>query len=292
MLFIFLAVVSSVVSNLSMHYISLYYTYNVPFILLLTECVKMVFCLCVMRYINNSHRFNIRWGFLVNAILYSVVNVLTHVITSLIRPSLYVVLIQHKLIWVVLFSILILQKSFKLIQFVSLVLVCTGCAFAKMSSHGGSVTSLALFYIVLQGICSSLSSVWIEKMMKTDQRPVISDDESKQKLYWFFSDSLQMYLFGVPIYLVGSYHSDTPMTLPFGLCACLVLQGVLQGLSLGAIFVYHSSVVRSLVSAIVIVILTIEHGLFTVQIVSGIIMVVLGVIGWVYGKEDAVEIEK
>ena len=289
MLFVFVAIVSSVLSNLSMHFISEQYTYNVAVILLLIECVNLGICFCIMRYLSGSQRFAIRWGFLVNAILYSVVNVLTHVITSLIRPSMYAVLIQHKLIWVVVFSILILQKSFKPIQYVSLLLVCIGCAFVKMSSHGGDVTPLALFYIVVQGICSSLSSVWIEKMMKTDQRPIISENETEQKLYWFLSDSFQMYLFVVPIYLFGSYHSDTPMTLPFGLGAFLVILGVVQGLSLGAIFVYHSSVVRSLVSAIVIVILAIEHGLFTVQIVGGIIMVVVGVLGWVYGKEDASE---
>lgn len=54
--------------------------------------------------------------------------------------------------------------------------------------------------------------------------------------------------------------------------------GVLQGLSLGAVFVYHSSIVRSLVAAIVIVILAVEHGVYSVEIVSGIALVVLGVI--------------
>ena len=289
MLYVLVAIVSSVLSNLSMHYISEHYTYNVAVILLLIECVKLGICFCVMRYLNNAQPFTIRWGFLVNSILYSVVNVLTHVITSLVRPSMYAVLIQHKLIWVVLFSIVLLQKSFKCIQYVSLLLVCVGCAFVKMSSHGGAVTPLALFYIVVQGVCSSLSSVWIEKMMKIEQRPIVSENESEQKLYWFLSDSFQMYMFGVPIYIFGSFHSKTEMTVPFHLGAFLVLQGVIQGLSLGAIFVYQSSVVRSLVSAIVIVILAIEHGLFTVQIVGGIIMVVVGVMGWVYGKEDASE---
>jgi len=64
----------------------------------------------------------------------------------------------------------------------------------------------------------------------------------------------------------------------------LVAVGVLQGLALGAVFVYHSSVVRSLVAAVVIVLLAIEHGVYSVEIVSGITMVVLGVIGWVYKK--------
>ena len=290
MLYVLVAIISSVLSNLSMSYISEQYTYNVSNILLMIECVKLVICFCVMRYLNDTPSLTIRWGFLVNSILYSVVNVLSHVITSLIRPSMYAVLIQHKLIWVVLFSTVLLKKSFKWTQYLSLLLVCVGCIFVKMSSHGGDVTPLAVFYIIIQGVCSSLSSVWIEKMMKIGQRPIISDNESEQKLYWFLSDSFQMYMFGVPLYVIGSYYSDTKTTVPFHLCLFLVMQGVIQGLSLGAIFVYQSSVVRSLVSAIVIVILAIEHGVFTVHIVGGIIMVLFGVMGWVYGKNDVEKI--
>lgn len=49
-------------------------------------------------------------------------------------------------------------------------------------------------------------------------------------------------------------------------------------------------IVRSIVSAANIIILAIEHGLFTIQIVSDIIMVVVGVLGWVYCKSERIEI--
>ena len=55
-------------------------------------------------------------------------------------------------------------------------------------------------------------------------------------------------------------------------------------LSLGAIFVYYSSIVRSLVAAVVIVLLAIEHRVYSPEIISGITLVVFGVIGWVYKK--------
>ena len=121
MFFVLIATVTSVLSNLSMHHINKYYTYNVSFILLLIECVKLVICFGAMRFINKTQPITIRFGFLVNSFLYSIVNALTHVITSLIRPSMYAVLIQHKLIWVVLFSKIILQKSFTLVQYLSLI---------------------------------------------------------------------------------------------------------------------------------------------------------------------------
>ena len=279
-----LAVLSCVASNLIIRDTTEHYTYNVAFILLMIECVKLLICACVTRYINREQPFQVRWGFIVNAGLYSVVNFLTYQITSMIEPSIYSVLIQHKLIWVVVFSLILLKKSFSVQQYISLIVVCVGCMLVKMSNVDGDISAAAICLIVLQGICSSLASVWIEKMMKVDDRPKVSEDESRQKLYWFLSDSFQMYMFGVPIYLVGSFSADQSIDIPMSLGFALVAVGVLQGLALGAVFVYHSSVVRSLVAAVVIVLLAVEHGVYSVEIVSGITMVVLGVIGWVYKK--------
>lgn len=284
MISVILAIVSCVASNLVIRYASEHYTYNVAFILLMIECVKLLICACVTRYIDREQPFIVRWGFIVNAGLYSVVNFLTYQITSMIEPSIYSVLIQHKLIWVVIFSLILLKRSFSIQQYVSLVVVCFGCMLVKMSNIDGDISAAAIFLIVFQGICSSLASVWIEKMMKVEDRPKVSEDESKQKLYWFLSDSFQMYMFGIPIYLFGSFSSSQDIDIPMSLGFLLVVIGVLQGLSLGAVFVYHSSIVRSLVAAIVIVILAVEHGVYSVEIVSGIALVVLGVIGWVYKK--------
>ena len=284
MLSVVLSVFSCVASNLMIRYASEKYKYNVTFILLMIECLKLLICACVTRYINREQPFTVRWGFIVNAILYSVVNVLTYDITSTVEPSTYSVLIQHKLIWVVVFSLILLKKTFSIQQYISLCVVCGGCMLVKMSNVQGTVTPSALSLVVLQGICSSLASVWIEKMMKVDERPKVSEDESKQKLYWFLSDSFQMYMFGIPIYLFGSFSSSEDIDIPMSLGFLLVAVGVLQGLSLGAVFVYHSSVVRSLVAAMVIVLLAVEHGVYSVDVVSGIALVVLGVIGWVYKK--------
>jgi len=79
-----------------------------------------------------------------------------------------------------------------------------------------------------------------------------------------------------------SFSSKQVIDIPMSLGFALVAVGVLQGLSLGAVFVYHSSVVRSLVAAMVIVLLAVEHRVYSVEIVSGIGLVVFGVIGWLY----------
>lgn len=285
MLAVILSVFSCVASNLIIRYISKNHTYNVSFILLMIECLKLLICAITTRCINPKQPFIVRYRFLVNAILYAVVNFLTHAAAGQMEPSIYSVLIQHKLIWVVIFSLLILEKSFGVQQYISMCVVCFGCMLVKMTNVEGEISPVAIGLIIVQGICSSMASVWIEKMMKAGDRPKVSEDESRQKLYWYLSDSFQMYMFGIPIYIFGSLTDRQNVDMPLNLGVCLVGIGVLQGLSLGAVFVYHSSIVRSLVAAMVIVILAIEHAVYSPEIVSGIAMVVLGVLGWVYKKD-------
>ena len=168
-------------------------THSTP---LFTSCIieicKMLLCLVCMNCIKR-HKMQIRWGFLVNALLYALVNTLAFYIPNIIEPAIYAVLIQHKMLWVVVFSSLILQRQFKPVQYVALFAVCWGCMFVKMSDTGGDISAGAILMIITQGICSSLSSIWIEKMMKTETRAIVSEDPKKQKLYWFLADSLQMY---------------------------------------------------------------------------------------------------
>jgi len=223
----------------------------------------------------------IRWGFLVNALLYSLVNTLAFYIPNIIEPAIYAVLIQHKMLWVVVFSSLILQRRFKTLQYVALFAVCWGCMFVKMSDTGGDISAGAVLMIIVQGVASSLSSIWIEKMMKTEQRPIVSSDPQKQKLYWFLAESLPMYMFGIPIYAASAILNPHHINVPFPYALALIGVGTIQGLSLGAVFVYYNSVVRSIISAVVIVILAVLHGVFSTQIVLGIAFVVLGLAGYV-----------
>ena len=80
--------------------------------------------------------------------------------------------------------------------------------------------------------------------------------------------------------------------MPFAMFASLVGIGVIEGLSLGAVFVYHSSIVRALVAAIVIVLLTIIHGVYSLRVISGVFLVVSGVIGWTWNKKNPASVSK
>jgi drug/metabolite transporter (DMT)-like permease len=278
---VLLAIIASTSLNLLMGVVSSKYTYDVSFVLLMVETWKLLICSIGMRVISNESHFQIRWGFAVNALLYVIVNALTHHIAILVPSALYNVLIQHKLLWVVLFSILLLKRRFSKQQYLSLVLILSGCVLLKLTDTTAAISDIGLVLIVLQGICSSLSSVWIEKMMKNQERPHISDDEKKQKLYWFWNDSFQMYAFGIPIYLMGNYTTTvSAVNIPIHLSFAMIALSVTNGLALGAVFVYHSSVVRSMVSAVVILLLAFERGVYTQDIVVGIALVLLGVVVW------------
>lgn len=90
-----------------------------------------------------------------------------------------------------------------------------------------------------------------------------------------------MYMFGIPIYAISACLNPHHINVPFPYALALIGVGTIQGLSLGAVFVYYNSVVRSIISAVVIVILAVLHGVFSTQIVLGIAFVVLGVVAYV-----------
>lgn len=275
-----LAIICSTVLNLIVKLIASEYTYNASLILLIVECLKLMVCAAGMQCISRDSHFEIRWGFLVNAILYAVINTLVHFVSGIVPVALYNALIQHRLLWVVILSVVILNKTFTLQQYASVCAVIFGCLLIKFSDASSEISELGVILIVIEGICSSLSSVWIEKMMKLKDRPKVSDDSTKQKLYWYLYDSLQMYMFGIPIYIAGSYTQRSASNLPVNLASLIVLLSVVQGLSLGAIFVYYSSVVRSMVASVVIVLLSIEKGVYTQSVVVGIIMILFGIVGY------------
>ena len=90
-----------------------------------------------------------------------------------------------------------------------------------------------------------------------------------------------MYIFGIPIYAFSAYINPRPINIPLEYALTLIVVGVIQGLSLGAVFVYYSSITRSIISALVIIILAVLHGVFSTQIILGIVFVIIGVIGYV-----------
>jgi len=113
---IFIAVVSSTVLSLFIRLCASTYTYNPSSLLLIVESLKLVTCYVGMRWICDKSYFQVRWGFLVNAFLYAAVNTLTHFINKEVPAALYNALTQHRLLWVVVFSVIILNKKLDILK--------------------------------------------------------------------------------------------------------------------------------------------------------------------------------
>jgi len=285
------------------------------FMALATEICK-VFIVCILcRGWLHKTPFPgpIRWGFMVNALLYIGTNILTYVILESIDAGLYMVLIQHRILLVVFLSTVVFKRSYSRIQWFACLLLMFGIMLAEYkktftdSEHDTKFSAVLL--ILAQGLCSSFSGVWIEKMMKRQsiqsgkKAPEPQKEEEqlsfieKEKhggilaeimadntFYDFLTDSCQMYLMSVPFYGLLTLTSTGTHTLPVVPSLALVVNGACVGLFIGSIFKYSSATVRSFVQGAVVIVavwlsaaflhetLTMELALGTVCVVGGILL--------------------
>jgi drug/metabolite transporter (DMT)-like permease len=194
----------------------------------------------------------VRWGFVVSAMLYAVTNTLTYVILESTDLGVFLVLSQQKILWTVALSKAVLGKAYTARQWWACLLLMLGMAAANRGKVGGgrgdggddaaAVSGFALALIAVQAACSALASVWIEKMMKRDA------GHDEDPLHTFFTDSVQMYVMGIPFYVAGYAlaASKPPGALPPGtlMLGALVLNAACTGLFVGSVFKFYSSVVR------------------------------------------------
>lgn len=131
----------------------------------------------------------------------------------------YTMLLQHRMLWVVGLSAVVLKRRYELRHYLAILSVIVGCIVVNLKDDDDSPSSsassspfsfafempnlLGLFYVILQAFLSAATSVFTEKWMKSTHNalPSLSSDPLRAKLYWFLVDSYQMYLFGLPVYL-------------------------------------------------------------------------------------------
>lgn len=273
----------SVSHNVAVRWCSLAgYTYNTPAVILATELCKIAVAsvICIGWFRQTPVPGPIRWGFSVNAGLYAVTNVLTFTIVAQLDISLYTVLIQHKMLFVLLLSTIVLQRAYTVSQWGACMLVAIGIMLTQYSPVGGEHNHLdarLAGLIAVQGFCSSLSGVWIEKMMKEE------GDRDTSLLYTFLTDSLQMYVFSLPVYIAMVCMGSSTHTLPAMPTMALAINGACCGLFVGSIFKYFSATVRALVhGAVVIATMAVGVAFFAEQVGSadagGASLVVAGIV--------------
>ena len=194
----------------------------------------------------------VRWGFLVNAVLYIGTNLLSYVILESLDAGLYTVLMQHKVLLIVALSTIVFRRSYTWVNWLGCIMLVCGLALVNFDPNGNhSVPAETLLLVLAQGACSSFSSVWMEKMMK---RGGDSHGDQADALYDYFTDSIQMYAFSLPFYAALATTATGAHTLPHIYSAGLVINGACCGIFIGSVLKYFSAATRTFVQGATVVI--------------------------------------
>jgi drug/metabolite transporter (DMT)-like permease len=254
---------------------------NSTYQVLLTELTKIVLvCLTCWTWLRKTpFPGPIRWGYLVPVFLYTGTNLLTYRILERVDVGIYTVLAQHKILLVACLSSLVLKRKYTRRQWASCLVMMFGIAYTQAEQLESTPTLVIGSLIVAQGVCSSLAGIWMEKMMKK---------QSSDPFYFFLTDSLQMYLMSLPWYLClwwtmpNQAHTLTPSR-----TFALAVNGACGGLFIGSIFKFYSSLVRSYVQCISVIIVmwvsvsylgesfTWEKCVGTMMVISSVLMYTL-----------------
>ena len=192
---------------------------------------------------------------------------------------------------IVLMSTIILGKRYTAQQFIAVLLTIVGCVCAKLDAllvAADDERYISLFGIALiafQSLLSSVAAVWIEARMKEPARFCVSVDASTHNLYYFLGDSIQLYAFGIPLYAfeVWRTYGDT-FALPLAWSVAFVTLIAALGLALGAVFVFYSSVERSMVAAATLVSVVVVSCNMRPLVLVGAGLVVAGIFLWTKAK--------
>lgn len=246
-------------------------------LLLCTEILK-----CALVYLVSNHVVHkcpsytpFRWKFVVNSICYMLTNTMAWWLMQNIDKSSFFLSVQHKIIWVVLLSFIILRKKYNMKQIIGALLVTFGAMISQIKEIAEFNTGY-LHYIIIMCIISAFSGVWIELMMKKDR----GDLDKPEKLYYYLNDSLHMYVIGLPLYCYSYWNSSGDHQLNIELSFLICMSHALQGMAIGSMFVYYSAVWRSIQSSFTIVILMILDSQMELNSFIGLFFIMLGSYCW------------
>ena len=246
---------------------------------LMSELLKMcmIVSLCHLWLKKTPFPGPTRWGFSVNALLYIGTNILSYIILESVDAGMYMILLQHKVLLVVALSSVAFQRSYTWTQWLGCLMLMAGIALVLLKPDGSrTVRPRVLVLVLVQGLCSSFSGVWMEKMMKR------SEDAEADAFYDFLTDSLQMYAFSLPCYAALATTSVGTHTLPMLPSAALVVNGACCGLFIGSVFKYYSAAVRTFVQGAAVVLsvwmsVVLAWQVATWRLAAGTLLVVGGI---------------
>lgn len=240
------------------------YNLNTASLVLGSELCKIAiaYTTCIWWFKKPGFPSSIQWGYSVVSFMYAITNICTYSILSKVDVGLYTIISQFKIIIVMILSKIVLTRTFTYTQWGASILLMIGIVLTEIETiQTPKVEDIDVLSIIFfQGLCSSFANVWIEKMMK-------SQKSQDNVLYEFLTDSIQMYLFGIPVYVVLYFVNVQEHSLPIAPTLTLVINGAGCGIFIGSIFKYYSAITRTFVQGVTIILCVVaDVMLFTKEI--------------------------
>lgn len=229
------------------------YTYNKTWMVIYTECFKLVFCiiafLCqylstdpISRPLLHNLPFIQSLHFIIPSILYATANTLVYISMSFINPALFHVFGNIRIMTAGVLYRLVMNKPQNDLQWISLVLLTCGAILAspnkEVSTKPNEDNTLGLLACLMMCICSSASSIYTEINYK------------KTRELSIFYQNIVLYLYGILVNLIWLCYSDFESLTNSGAFSGFDLNAVhvllaqgLMGISLSFIFKYLDNIV-------------------------------------------------
>jgi len=188
----------------------------------------------------------------VPALLFTMQNNLLYYALSQLDATVYQVLYQVKLLTTAMFSVIILNRSFSTVRWISLAVLASGVALVQVSGmkseddeNGGIHMTLSGVLALFTAAClSGLAGVWFEKMLK----------DSKVSI-WVRNIQLGLFSIVFASFSIGLENTDLDMFSGFDawVLAVIVLSAC-GGLLVAVVITYADNIVKGFATSISIIV--------------------------------------
>jgi mannosyltransferase OCH1-like enzyme/drug/metabolite transporter (DMT)-like permease len=221
-------------------------------IVLLVEICKIIgMKLFATFYLKKNLKINKKRSrnYLIIGFLYLWSNILLFNIISQISAGTFMVLSQQRIFWVLMISIIMINKRYVLEEYVACIINFLGVLMIVSEKYNTAGNPIVLLLIIAHSIIGAFASVYTQKTMQ------ITPDTLES----YCEESYNLYMHGLPFYFALFLYSATKIIIPD---PSIVLFTAFQGVFIGAIFKYYSAMHRTLMQSIVLFIIMIISKLF------------------------------
>ena len=190
------------------------------------------------------------------AFLYTIQNNLLYYALTQLDATVYQVLYQVKLLTTAMFSVVLLQRSFSTVRWVSLGVLALGVALVQVSGmkkngdeEGGGIhmTLSGLIALFIAACLSGLAGVWFEKMLKNSKVSI-----------WM--RNIQLGLFSIMFATLSIWAENTkedqiPVFNGFdSLVLCVIILSACGGLLVAVVMKYADNIIKGFATSISIIV--------------------------------------